>query len=234
MKNLFILAILAVFLAGCSTVGKIKSKTLTVLGVESAGKGATLDENHETAVLPLPAGTRAVMTSFPATAGVPATETSPAIAPQPGRTVTEFVFDKPTEWRKTGTYIRADTGTVDTTVARHRIDVAERRWLLWVAIGCGIAGLVMRSTLPQWPSISNGLLLGAVAAGLAWKLAEVPAWLWLGILALVTILVLGYKRREKDEKEEAIELAKDKAIAVVVPPAPPPVVIPVQQPTPTP
>lgn len=219
--------------SGCSTVGRIKTTASKVFAVKDAGAPATLDENHEVEVLPLPAGTRAVMTSIEPTAGVPATDTTPAIAPQPGRTMTEFVFEKPTEWRKTGTYINAQTGTVDTTIAKHRIDAAENRFLLWASLGAlGAAGVFMYLKYP-----TPALMCGAASAILfmAWKLAGLPPWFHvIGFCAVAGAIFLhrGYERREKEEKERAEELAKAKAIAVVPPPTPV-VVVPVQ-PTPVP
>lgn len=193
-------------LGGCSTVGKIKTKAATVLGVKDAGKPASLVTEAAGMSLPIPAGSRVVMTKFQPTEPVPATDHTPAVAAQPAREVTEIVLQKPTELRKTETKIAADTGTVDVSVAKHRIDVQSRQWLLVAMIVCGVVGLVARSMLPAWPAISNGLLMAAVAAGLAWKMAEIPAYLWVAILGGVAILVLGYKRREKDEKEEAAKL----------------------------
>lgn len=191
--------VLCLLLGGCSTVGRIKTGAASIFAVKDAGKAATLDENHEVATLPIPAGTRAVMTSLEPIAGQPATETSPAIAPQAGRTVTEFIFDKPSEWKKTGTYIRADTGTVDTTIAKHRIDVEESRYLLFAAMGAGIAaGVFLYLKYPTPAFICGG---AAVIFFMAWKLSGLPWWFHiLGFCAIAAAIFLwiGHRRGERD------------------------------------
>lgn len=222
-----ILAALFAGLAGCSTVGRIKTKAVSVFAVKDSGKPAQLAENHETAVLPLPAGSKAVMTSFPATAGVPATDTTPEIQPQPARTVTEFVLSKPTEWKKTGTYISADTGTVDVSIAKHRIDVASRKPLLFAAIGAAFAAGVFMYLKYPTPALMCGA--ASIVFFLAWKLSDLPSWFYvIGVGGIVGAVALhrGYERREKEERERAEELAKAKAIAVVAPPSPAVVVVP--------
>lgn len=194
-------------LGGCKMFTKqpnIRSGSVLVTAPLDAGKPASLAESTDTASLPLPAGSRLTLTKVEATKAIPATDTSPAIPYAPAKEITEVQLSGDTEYRRTAKAIDAQTGTVDTSIAKHRIDVASRQWLLWAAIACGVGGLVIRSTMPAWPSLSNGLLMGAVAAGLAWKMAEVPAWLWLCILGFAGVLVLGYKRREKDEKEEKL------------------------------
>lgn len=189
-------------LSGCtSTKGRITTPGVTVQGPKD-GNNASLVTENAGAVLPLPEGSRLVITKTEAVQAIPATGTTPAVAAQPAMEVTEVVLSRDTEWRRDETKIAANTGTIDTSIATHRIDVAERRWLLWAAIGCGIAGLVSRASFPAWPTISNGLLMAAVAAGAAWKLAEIPPLVFAGVILISVLYVLGYKRREKDEKTE--------------------------------
>lgn len=201
---------LLVAFSGCSMFAKrpsISGGGFSVVGPADAGKPATLDSGASVATLPLPAGSTLVMTKSEATKAIPATDQTPAVAAQPAKEVVEVKLAGPTEWRKTESTVKADTGTVDTSVATHRIDVEERRWLLFAAIGCGIAGLICKASFPAWPSISNGLLMAAVAAGAAWKLSDIPAWLWAVVIGVSVLLVMGYKRREKDEREAAAALA---------------------------
>lgn len=222
MVKAIILLVWCVALAGCSTVGRIKTKAVSVFSVPDAGAPGKLAENHEVAVLPLPAGTRAVMTSFEPVPGHPATESTPAIAPQPGRTVTEFILDKPTEWKKTGTYISADTGTVDVSIRKHQIDVASRKPLLFAAIGAAFAAGVFMYLKYPTPALMCGA--ASIVFFLAWKLSDLPSWFYvIGVGAIVGAVALhrGYERREKEEREHAEELAKAKALAVVVTPPPP-------------
>lgn len=158
-----------------------------------AGKPATVTKSDQGVTVALPEGSRLVKTEY---APLPATEKTEA---QPAKTVTEIVPGGPTEYHETKATVDAQTGTVDTSVAKHKIDVEDRSKLLWVAIGCGILGLVAKSMLPAWPSLSNGLLIASPCAFAAWKFAEVPSWLWACVIVGVLLLIAGYKRAEWDK-----------------------------------
>lgn len=200
-----VIIILCLLVSGCTAgKGKIRAGDATVTGIPNAGTPATLDTTNEGEVLDLPAGTELVVTAYEAQPAQAATPEAPAVAPEPARTVTQVHLPEATQWKRTKATVQANTGTVDTSVAKHAADVAERRWLLWTAIACGIGGIVIRSMLPAWPSLSNGLLLGAVLAALAWKLAAVPAWTWLVALGVVGLLVAGYKRAEWDKNKDGV------------------------------
>lgn len=197
---------LVCFFTGCALLpdkGKIKADGVTVTGPKNPGTPATVATATAGTTVPLPAGSTVTVTreEVPLPAGLQSPASGLRTLP---RETTVITPAGPTEYRKQEATVRADTGTVDTSVAKHAADVAERRWLLWTAIACGIAGLVVRSMLPAWPSLSNGLLLAAVAAGLSWKLAEVPAWIWLCILAVVALMIAGYKRAEWDKNGDGI------------------------------
>jgi hypothetical protein len=180
-------------LAGCGLLpARIKSGETTVTGVKDAGKPATIAKSEAGVAVALPEGSKVTVTKYEA---IPATPSSPA---QPAREVTEISPAGPTNYLKTESKTDASTGTIDTSVATHRIDVAERRWLLWAAIGLGVAGVVVRSMVPAWPSLSNGLLLGGALAFASWKLAEIPTWIWGVALGVVALMALGYKRAEWD------------------------------------
>jgi hypothetical protein len=187
--HLLLLA-LAVALAGCATPRAKLSGGQSAAGPHDNGTPAKVESGSTVTTALLPAGS--VVTFTPAEAIAPVTATLSA----------------PMELRTETRHESATTGTVDTTVAVKRIETetaaAERRWLLWAAIACGVAGLVVRSLLPAWPGLSNGLLVGAVAAGAAWKLAEVPAWIWLLCIAAAALLALGYKRAEWDRNGDGI------------------------------
>jgi hypothetical protein len=96
----------------------------------------------------------------------------------------------------------ASTGTVDTTVAVKKAELTQaskdRAPLLWVAIACGVLGVVARIVVKEWPAIGNGFLAAAALAGIAWKVAEVPWWGFLGIFLVVGAIMAGYKRAEWD------------------------------------
>lgn len=188
----------AVLLTSCGHIPFIKKGDVTVRGPKDNGTPVTLDSREAKSTLAIPAGTKVATT---VTEPVPATPSSPF---SPGRTLTEWTFTAPATFDTSGLSSTATTGTIDTSVRKHALDIAERRWLLWTAIACGIAGLVVKSLLPTWPSLSNGLLIAAPLAFAAWKLSEVPPWLWLTALAVVVLLALGYKRAEWDRNDDGI------------------------------
>jgi hypothetical protein len=127
---------------------------------------------------------------------LPATEKREA---QPAREITEIIPGSATVYTQKESTVAASTGVIDTSLAKHKVDVEDRAKLLWVAIGCGIAGVALRSLMPAWPAWSNGAFAAAALAFLAWKFAEVSPWAWLGVLIGVGLLVLGYKRAEWDK-----------------------------------
>jgi hypothetical protein len=188
-----ILVVVILFLSGCGTVGRIALPGVKVQGVKDAGTPATIAKSDAGVSVPLPEGSRLIKTEY---AALPATEKEPA---QPAKTVTEIIPGGASQYTETKASIRAETGTVDTSVRKHEIDVQDRSKLLWVAIACGVAGIVARSLVPAWPAISNGLLGAAAVAGLAWKVAEIPAWLFLVVIGLAALMVATYKRAEWDK-----------------------------------
>ncbi len=190
-------ALLCFALLGCmsprAAIGKLRAQA-----PKDAGTPATVEKRDTSAKLETPAGTQVRVER---TDPVPATAETKF---SPGRTLTEWTFPDTAVFTFDVQQARASSGTVDTSVAKHRIDVEERRWLLWTAIGCALAGLVVRSLLPAWPSLSNGLLIAAPLAFAAWKVADIPAWLWLVALGVVAALALGYKRAEWDRDGDGI------------------------------
>jgi hypothetical protein len=201
-----IVAVAVLMLSGCARFGKpfIRSGETTVTGLKDAGSPATLNTSEAGERLALPKGSRIWLRQTDRVPARPATENAPESKEQPAETVTVIEPGDATFWERTTSSVTAGTGTVDTTVAKHRIDAQERRWLLWTALACGLAGLVVRSLLPAWPALSNGLLIASPIAFAAWKLADVPSWLWLVALGIVALLALGYKRAEWDRDGDGI------------------------------
>lgn len=203
-------ALLAVFcgsflFTGCqSSRGHLRAGEAEVISVPNPGKAATLNTVAQKGGLRIPKNSRIVRTAVEAQSAKAATDSSPAEAAQPAKTVTEIVVSEPTEWTETRQEVNADSGTIDTSVAKHAIDVKSRQWLLFVAVGCGIAGLLVKSLLPEWPALSHGLLLAAPIAFASWKLAEIPQWLWMIAIGIVGLLALGYKRAEWDKNKNGI------------------------------
>ncbi len=200
LRNVLILACLCLF-PGCALLRPlpgIKAGKTTVTAPKDNGTPATIATKDAGTTMAVPAGSTVKVTS---TEAQPATADKPAV---PAVTVTEITPTKDTVIQHTEKQVQAGTGTVDTSVRKHQIDVAERRWLLWTAIACGIAGVVLKSAMPAWPALSNGLLVGAALAFASWKFAEIPAWLWLCVLAGVGMMILGYKRAEWDKDGDGI------------------------------
>jgi len=230
---LVIVAALLIFLfGGCSMFGKrpkISGNGISVIGVPDAGKAATLDSGTSLASLPIPAGSTLVMTKVSPMEAIPASDKSPAVAAQPAKEVVEVKLAGPTEWRKTESTMKADTGTVDTSIAKHRIDAEENRFLLFASLGAlAAAGVFLYLKFPTPAMMCAG---ASAVLFIAWKVAGLPPWFHvIGFCAVAGAIFLhrGYERREKEAKEHAEELAKAKALAV---PAAPPVPVVVTNPT---
>lgn len=192
----FGLSLVALLLAGCGGLPRIQFGKTQVVAPKDAGTPAQLSNDATTTTIPVPAKSQVVIIKIEA---VPATATSAA---RPAQEFTIFDFSQPTRFEQIATKMAASTGTIDTTVATHRIDVEERRWLLFAAIGSGIVGIVLKSFMPAWPGISNGLLVGAAIAAVTWKVAALPAWVWLIPIGFMVMKALGYKRAELDAKQK--------------------------------
>jgi hypothetical protein len=202
------LVIIGVFtLSGCHYFqkGTIRAGGSTVIGVPDAGKPATLAQDTSVGTLPLPAGSRLVMTKWEPVAWHAATDTSPEVKAQPGREVTEVFLSRDTQWRKDETHIQADTGTVDTSIAQHRIDVAEDRILLFVSIGAAVLGGVFLYLKYPTPALICGC--AAVVFFMAWRLSGLPPWfhvLGFAGLAAAVFMWLGHRRGEHDGVKAAL------------------------------
>lgn len=191
-----LLVLVSALVSGCSSVPglKLKSKDdrFSVTGNRDAGTPATAKSGGTVTTLPLAAGSKVTFTPAPSVdAGTVSVELS-----------------APSEFRVESHAREASTGTIDTATAQHRIDTEarteERKPLLWAAIICGVAGVLARIVLKEWPAIGNGLLAAAALAGVAWKVAEIPWWAFLAVIGGVVLVVLGYKRAEWDQDGDGI------------------------------
>ncbi len=172
MKTRASVAVLVMLgVSGCAAFsgkGHISAQGVTVQGVADAGKPATLATSQAGVGIALAAGSKVVVTKYAAT---PATETAPAI---PEREETIITPSAPTEYRKTESTVKADTGTVDTSIKKHEIDAEERRPLLYAAIGAALAaGFFVYRAYPT-PAICCGV--ASVVFFLAWRMADLPPW----------------------------------------------------------
>lgn len=192
--------ILAFSAIGCSSnSGRIKSGDALVVGFKDAGKSATLETANSGEVLPIPAGSTITVTKTEPVAAIPDASETPAVAAQPAKEVTEIKLTAPTEWRKTGQFVKADTGTVDTSIAAKRIDAEESRFLLYLACVAVIAAGVFQFWL-HYPSPAMCCAAAAVVFFAAWKASGLPPWFWgLGIagIAIAVGIYFGHERAEK-------------------------------------
>lgn len=174
----------------------IKVPGVAVTAPKDNGKPATLETNETGTTMGIPAGSAVKVTH---TDAQPASDKEPA---KPGTTVTEIVPSAPTEIRHTGKQVTAGTGTVDTSVALKKIDAAERRPLLFCAIGAAVAGLAFMYV--RFQAIAGMCFIGAGCFFLAWRMAEISPWV--GGLFLVAAVAgfAFYKRAEWDKDGDGL------------------------------
>lgn len=208
MRYIFVIACL--LLTGCVSKPRARIGDIEAAGPKDAGTPATVTTTKAGEAATIPTGSRVVITETaaveaqPARPATPDSPAQPAQPAQPATRVTEIVPAAPMVWERKEDTARASSGTVDTSLGHHRIEAEERRVLLYIGIGLGILGLVVRSMLPAWPSLSNGLLAGAVIAGISWKVAALPSWVWTLALAAAALLAMGYKRAEWDRDGDGV------------------------------
>jgi hypothetical protein len=196
----FCFAAIVVFcLVGCGVaLPKVKVKGATAQGPRDIGAPAVVESGGTVTTLPVPAGS--TVESVPA---VPASATSGAIPAS-----VKVVLAGASELRSETHQAKASSGTTDTTVAVKRIEMesaaSERRPLIWVAIVCGVLGVLARSLVKEWPAVGNGLLGASVLAALAWKVAEIPWWAFAALLVVVALGIAFYKRAEWDKDGNSI------------------------------
>jgi hypothetical protein len=188
----------ALKLPGSSLLGGKQGEDITVTAPRDTGKPGTVETQTDETRMKVPAGSTVTETAVTAQ---PATDTTPA---RPAYTVREIKLVSDTEWVDRAQRIAASTGTVDTSVAKHRIDMAEARWLLIGGLLAVVGGFVVRSLLPAWPGLSNGLILGGGVSLAAWKLSAIPPWLGLVVVGVFAVLALGYKKKEWDANSDGI------------------------------
>lgn len=199
MKGLSL--ILVLLLSGCSYFqrhGFIKSGGATVAGLPDAGKPATLDTSAKGESLPLPAGSKVTVTKFEASLDLPAHDGLSAQKGEPAREVTEIVLAKDSVWQKQESSVKANTGTVDTSVRQHQQDLAASQPLLYASILAGVGAILCLYL--KYPTPAAMCAGAAVVFLVAWKVSSAPTWLWvLGVVGLVSAagLYFGHERGQK-------------------------------------
>jgi len=186
-------------LTGCNhSPARVKLKGSSAIAPIDNGTPATLEIGGTITTLPVPAGS-----TVESVAAVPASATSEAIPAS-----VKVVLAGPSEMRSETHQERASSGAIDTKVATKRIEieaaVAERKPLLWVALGCGVLGVLLLVVVKEWPALGKGFLAAGVVAGVAWKVSDVPSWAFLAVLVAVGLLIAGYKRAEWDKDGNGI------------------------------
>lgn len=175
--------------------GQIKTPSGTVIGVPEAGKPATLNSDTKVDTITLPAGTNVTTVKESALASIPATDTTPAQPARPARETTTFTLWKDAKWEKTQTEVAASTGTIDTDVAKHKIDTQAAQPLLYAALASLVAaGFFVYRAYPTPAIICGG---ASVVFFLAWKASGLPDYFWaIGAIALAAaaFLYIGHNR----------------------------------------
>jgi len=190
-------AILVVLLlAACSTLPRIRIGKAEVAAPKDAGTPATLKQGEVKTGMVIPPKTRVSIVKVDA---IPATAETPA---RPATETLTFDFSQASEFIQTANTLAASTGTVDTSVAKKRIETEGKAPLLYAAIGAGVAAVVFM--VLKWPTVALLCGIGSGAFFAAWRLADIP-W-WAGLIALTAggALMLGYKRAELDANGDGI------------------------------
>jgi len=179
-----------VLCTGCSHLpARITSGGTSIVGVADAGKPATLNKDEAKTTIGIPADTKVTVT---VTDPIPATDKQDYI---PRKTTTEWTFLKPTTFEQVASTLVANTGTVDVSIAKHKIDVASSLPLLYAAIGSALGAAVFIFLKYPTPALACGA--AAVIFFLAWKVSGLPDWFWaLGACAIVggAALYFGHER----------------------------------------
>lgn len=198
--------------AGCSTfrLPRIAIPGVSVTAPKDAGKPATMDSDTSVSRFAIPAGAVLTVEKVAATPAQPKTATTPAAPAVPAKEVRTWTFPEASAYVEHAQKVLATTGTIDTSVAMHAADNAERRILLWVAIVAAVAFVVLRGLVPAWPILSNSSGLIAALAFAAWKFSEVPVWTLGAVVAVAGIAVFFYKRGEWDANGNGIPDALEK------------------------
>ncbi len=188
--------VLVLLLSGCSLMpSRIKVGDSVVTPPKDNGTAATLSTFNAGQALKLAAGSRLVMTKFHSVAGIPETKDQPAVAPQPEKEVTEIYPSADTEWHKTEATVAANSGTVDTSIRTHEIDVAASKPLLYAAILSAALGVFF--IYRAYPTPAIGCFIAAVVFFAAFKVSGLPSWFWgLGLVGIAggAALYFGHER----------------------------------------
>lgn len=184
--------IAVILLSGCSLLpGHIKLGGNSVTAVKDAGRPATIATGDKTESIPLPDGSSLTITKFEAQAEQ-ITKDGKAVTPAaPAKTVTEIHLAGASQLTTTEKTVAANTGTVDTTVANHRIDETAKEPLLYCAIACVLVAVAMLYF--EHPAAAGLSAAAAAALFAAWRMPDLPEWFWmLGAIGIAGALCLVF------------------------------------------
>lgn len=180
------LLIACLLLSGCALFkpkGTINVGKASVTAVADAGKPATLATSDAKESVAIPKDTTVTITEHAATPTTPAYK------------VTELHFNSPTEWQKFAVTTAANTGTVDTSVAKAKVGAQESRPLLYAAILSGLGAILFVYLSYPTPAMLCGASAGLFF--LAWKVSDLPPWFWaLGLVGLAAGAALYFGHRK--------------------------------------
>lgn len=187
--------ILLLGLTGCAASGLMRKGGFKLQPPKDASAPSVVNSGEIVAETVIPAGTVKTIVE------------SKGTATEPAKKETRYTFTEETVERsveKTESATLANPRAPDQTVALAKVAAAERRYLLFIGIGLFVAGIALKSLLPAWGGLANGAFLGAALALAAWKLAEIPAWIFMVAIGVSGLLALGYKRGELDRDGDGI------------------------------
>lgn len=183
-------------LAACSTLPRIRIGKAEVAAPKDAGTPATLKQGETKTGMAIPPKTKV---SIVKTEAIPATAETPA---RPATETLTFDFSQASEFIQTANTLAASTGTVDTSVAKKRIETESKAPLLWAGIACLGVGVVL--FVLKWPGPALLCGIGSGAFFAAWKIADIPWWAGLLAIGAAVFLVVGFLRKEKDLNGDGI------------------------------
>lgn len=188
--------VLVLLLTGCQHIPRIQFGKATVEAPKDAGTPATLKSGEVKTGIRIPANSKVAITKHEA---VPATADTPA---RPAFETITFDFSQASEFIETANTLAASTGTIDTTVAKKRIDTESKAPLLWAGIACLGVGVVLYVLRWPGPALLCGIGSGVFFA--AWKIADIPWWAGLLAVGAAVFLVVGYLKSQQDLNNDGI------------------------------
>lgn len=189
------LAWAVVLSAGCANTGRMTNGSMRITPPANAEKASSSSVETATVDTVIPAGTTKRVVETEATSSLPALRE------------TVYEFHAPSVEKQVVTRhvaIMSNERAPDQAVALAKVEAQERRYLLFIGIGLGIAAIAVKSLLPLWPGLWRGSAMGAILALGAWKLSEIPAWIWAVALGVSALIAFGYKRGELDQNKNGI------------------------------